>query len=88
MWDDDWLTNSYSTLANQRQCSLYTQTTQAHSSLTHNAMVSPEGKLVFSKWKYRHDFSLLEVKDKNVHVNVHYVPEQSVCPRPLSAALI
>ena len=40
-------------------------------------MASPEsqGRTVFSRWKYRHYFDLIEVKGKNVHV------ECTLCPR-------
>ena len=40
-------------------------------------MTSPEhseGKLAFSKWKYRHYFNLLEVKGKNLHVKCTLCP--------------
>ena len=38
-------------------------------------MASPQEKLAFSNWKYRHYFNLLKVKGKNVHVKC------SLCPR-------
>ena len=33
-----------------------------------------EGKLAFSEWQYRHDFNLLEVKGKNLHVKCTLFP--------------
>ena len=58
----------------------YTQQPQTHTH-THTsrwrwaaATSSPEGKLMSSKWKYRHDFNLLEVKDENVHVKCWLCP--------------
>lgn len=66
--------------------SLHTNHTRTQQPHTHKlAEVScSNGKLAFSKWKYRYYFNLLEVKGKNVHVKC------SLCPgaKSLSTSVV